>query len=333
MITIERAIADYIDIVKLGHSEHTTRTYANALSALCNTLKDHGKDPTLTNIQDLSEEDIAWLIAYLTNLSPSTEELYLTAVAGFYEFVSGGRLADINLPRMRSLIRQRVKRPESRLPKYPSKDIEQLLAYFSSSSNHENSQQDNKISTNEELRWLRDAAFLLTLADTGLKVHEACALYRGNIDWINNRAIVSGQNSRQSVVRLSSRVSNALNNYLSARSIIDNNTDCPLTTLPLFARHDKGAGRKIKSITTTTGRNIVAERVEQILGKDFVGKITPHSFRHYFVTTVLRSTHDIKLAQELARHKNIQVTQRYAHLSDEELDKGYYEIFENKDSK
>jgi site-specific recombinase XerD len=34
------------------------------------------------------------------------------------------------------------------------------------------------------------------------------------------------------------------------------------------------------------------------------------------------------LAQELARHANIQVTQKYAHLSNEELDKGYHEIFD-----
>jgi len=100
--------------------------------------------------------------------------------------------------------------------------------------------------------------------------------------------------------------------------------------LPRFARHDKGAGKKVKPMTPTTGRNIVAERVEQILGKDSVGTITPHSFRHYFVTTVLRGSGNLKMAQELARHKNIQVTQRYAHLSDDELDKGYYEIFEQK---
>ncbi len=54
----------------------------------------------------------------------------------------------------------------------------------------------------------------------------------------------------------------------------------------------------------------------------------PHSFRHYFVTTVLMgSGGNIKLAQELARHKAISVTQRYAHLSDDELDRGYHEIF------
>jgi integrase/recombinase XerC len=40
----------------------------------------------------------------------------------------------------------------------------------------------------------------------------------------------------------------------------------------------------------------------------------------------------LKLAQELARHKNIAVTQRYAHLSDNELDQGYWNVFEEGQS-
>ena len=36
---------------------------------------------------------------------------------------------------------------------------------------------------------------------------------------------------------------------------------------------------------------------------------------------------NLRLAQELARHKNIAITQRYAHLSDDDLDRGYHEIF------
>jgi integrase/recombinase XerC len=105
-----------------------------------------------------------------------------------------------------------------------------------------------------------------------------------------------------------------------------------LTALPLFARHDKGTGKKIKPITPTTGRNIVAERVAQALGNEAEGHITPHSFRHYFVSTILRASGNLKLAQALARHENIQITQRYAHINDDELDKGYYEIFEKKGS-
>jgi len=140
--------------------------------------------------------------------------------------------------------------------------------------------------------------------------------------------VIIGKGDKQAVVRFSSRSMHALRDYLSARSHLDGASNRPLTALPLFARHDKGAGKKVKPISTATGRNIVSERVRQALGDEAVGTITPHSFRHYFVTTVLRASGNLKLAQELARHSNIQVTQRYAHLSDDELDKGYYEIFE-----
>ncbi len=86
----------------------------------------------------------------------------------------------------------------------------------------------------------------------------------------------------------------------------------------------------MKPITTATGRNIVAQRVTEALGAEAAGNITPHSFRHYFVTTVLRGSGNLKLAQELARHKNIAITQRYAHLSDDELDQGYWNIFDQQ---
>ncbi|MGB9669476.1 MAG: tyrosine-type recombinase/integrase, partial [Anaerolineales bacterium] len=91
---------------------------------------------------------------------------------------------------------------------------------------------------------------------------------------------------------------------------------------------DRAAGKKVKPISTTSGRAIVEHHVNIALGEESSNLITPHSFRHYFVTTVLRgSGGNLKLAQELARHKSISVTQRYAHLSDDELDQGYDEIF------
>jgi integrase len=141
--------------------------------------------------------------------------------------------------------------------------------------------------------------------------------------------VITGKGDRQAVVRFSLRAMRAIKDYLDLRQSLDGGSGRPLTSLPLYARHDRGAGKKVKPITTTTGRNIVNQRVQETLGEQAVGTITPHSFRHYFVTTVLRgSGGNLKLAQELARHKNIQVTQRYAHLSDDELDRGYWDIFE-----
>ena len=92
-------------------------------------------------------------------------------------------------------------------------------------------------------------------------------------------------------------------------------------------RYDKGAGKNILPMTTKTGRIIVSSRVEECLGKDAVGTITPHSFRHYFVTNVLKKTGNMKIAQEFARHSSITVTQRYTHISNEDLDQKYDKIF------
>jgi integrase/recombinase XerC len=313
----------YLRSVALARSRNTVRTYRNGMSAFLDSLSTHGLPPADTPVRRLDEEAIVWFSEDLKDLSPTTERLYLTAATGFYEYLAAENLADLNLPRLKLLIRQRARRPGVRLPQFPRKSIENVLVYAITLANLEVED------PTEHLRNLRDRAFLLTLADTGLRVHEACNLRRGDLDWNEQRAVIIGKGDRQAVVRFSSRSIRALRDYLTIRQVLDGRAGKSLSALPLFARHDRGAGKKIKPISTATGRNIVAQRVREALGADAVGTITPHSFRHYFVTTVLRgSGGNLKLAQELARHQNIAVTQRYAHLSDDELDQGYWEIFE-----
>jgi integrase/recombinase XerC len=320
--TLAMAIQDYLKTIQEARSENTTRSYTNAMNAFVRVLKEHWiEDPD--PIVQLSEDGAAWMLSYLRVYAASTERLYIQAVKGFYQYLAGEKLAEINLPRLELLIKKRSRRSGQRLPQFPREDIEKILEYV---NNITNKLFDNP---DERLRALRNRSFLLTLADTGLRIHEACSLHRGDIDWNEGRAIVIGKGDKQAVVRFSKRSLNALKDYLSARSSLDGVSGRPIASLPLFARHDKGAGKKIKSVTTTTGRNIVKEYVVLVLGDQAEGHITPHSFRHYFVTTVLRASGNLKLAQELARHASIQVTQRYAHLSDDELDKGYHDIFES----
>ena len=321
--TIQEAISKYIDSVSLARSENTAFTYRKALSSFAEALTRHGVDPEETSIRGLEEDAVAWFATALKKYSPATERLYLTAAAGFYEFLAAEKIASPNLPRVRLLIRQRGRRPGPRLPQFPREAIEQTVEYAKTLV-HAPSENDQ-----DTLRNLRDRALIITLADTGLRVHEACNLRRGDLDWNEGRAVIIGKGNRQAVARFSSRSLSALKDYLKARAGKDGASGRPLASLPIFARHDKGSGKHIKEMTPTTARNIISQRVKEALGEDAVGSITPHSFRHYFVTSVLRgSGGNLKLAQELARHRNIQVTQRYAHLSDDELDKGYYEVFE-----
>lgn len=320
--TICDAIAAFLDSVSLARSANTTRTYRNGLEVFQAVLIEHKLDPEKTPVSCLKEDAVVWLAVALKDRAPTTERLYLTAVTSFYEYLTAEGLAPVNLPRVRLLIRQRARRPGQRLPQFPRDAIEQIVSFMLEQKSA------SEESETAHLRTLRDRAFLVTLADTGLRVHEACGLRRGDIDWFEGRAIIIGKGNKQAVVRFSQRSMQALRDYLTARSALDGSSGRPLAALPLFARHDKGAGKKIKPITTATGRNIVSEWVEKILGPEAAGSITPHSFRHYFVTRVLQSSGNLKLAQELARHTNIAVTQRYAHLSDDELDKGYYTAFE-----
>jgi site-specific recombinase XerD len=323
LITISQAVNKYIDSVSFSRSARTARTYQNGLKMFLKILSSHDIKPEDAPCSDLSEDAIIWLTDALKDFSPATERLYLTAVRNLYAFLVAEKLAEPNLPRIDMLIHQRARRPGQRLPQFPRNAIEDVIIY---ATNLIQAKSEDEM---DHLRNLRDRAFLITLADTGLRVHEACNLRRGDIDWQEQRAIIIGKGDREAVVRFSARSLKALKDYLGARSAIDGNFGKPLSSLPLFARHDKGSGKKVKTITTTTGRNIVAQRVEEALGADAVGTITPHSFRHYFVTTVLRgSGGNLKLAQSLARHQNIAVTQRYAHLSDDELDKGYWDIFD-----
>jgi site-specific recombinase XerD len=320
--TVTQTIKQYLDTVKMARSVNTARTYSNGLHLFASVLKENHIDPDHSPASVITEDAGSWMAAALKDFSPATEQLYLAATVRFYEYLAAEKLADINLTRLRLLLRQRSRRPGQRLPQFPRDDIETVLKYV---NNFTNTRSDNP---EERLRALRDRAFLLTLADTGLRVHEACNLRRGDIDWNEGRAIIIGKGDKQAVVRFSGRCLGSLKDYLSARALLDGGSGRPLPSLPLFARHDKGAGKKVKPITTTTGRNIVSKRIRQALGDQADGRITPHSFRHYFVTTVLRASGNLKLAQELARHASIQVTQRYAHISDDELDKGYHEIFE-----
>lgn len=321
-LSITQASNAYLENVLLSRSENTARTYRNGLAVFFHGINKHGFDPDREKIQNLPEDSIIWMAAELKNYAPTTERLYLTAAVGFFEYLAGEKILDVNLPRIRLLIKQRARRTGQRLPQFPREAIEKILEY---AVNLATSPVDKQ---NERLRNLRDRAFLLTLAETGLRVHEACILRRGDIDWNEGRAVIIGKGDKQAVVRFSSKVMRALRDYLSARAEFDGDSGRPLPSLALFARHDRGTGRKVKPITTATGRNIVSRRVRESLGADAVGSITPHSFRHYFVTTVLLSSGNLKLAQELARHSNIAVTQRYAHLADDELDRGYWDIFE-----
>jgi integrase/recombinase XerC len=318
------AMQAYIGSVGEARSVNTAKAYHQALQVFGQVLQRREFDLNAPADQ-LPEEAIVWLAEALKDYAPSSERLYLSAVIGFYEYLEGSGLGEPSLARLKQLLKRRVRRPGQRLPQFSREAIEEVLEYAErlpeAASNNEE----------ERLRNLRDCAFLLVLGDTGLRVHEACKMRRGDLDWNEGKAMLIGKGDKQAVIRFSTRSLNALREYLRERAALDGGARKPLGSLPLFLRHDPGAkkgDKQFKAMTTESGRNIVELRVKEALGNAAAGTITPHSFRHYFVTIVLRASGNLKVAQALARHSNISTTSLYAHLADDELDKAYWDTFE-----
>lgn len=172
---------------------------------------------------------------------------------------------------------------------------------------------------------MRNRTFIVTLADTGIRVGEAMAMKRGAINWSERKAAIIGKGKKAGTVRFSDRSMEMLDLLKRTEERMGAKMPASISTTPLFCRYTK---KQAKSLTTATGRDIIQDMCQRILGDEYiVGEITPHSFRHYFVMEILHKTGNLETARGLSRHKNIGTTSRYNQVADAELDAAYKTIF------
>ena len=288
-------ISDYLGIISKTKSKKTYETYQLALNTFVRIVQD----------APLTTETFAKFLLETSQMNPSTQALYTSAILGLYIYAS--QFIEVNLAALQQAKRLYARRRGQRLPTFDKEAIEKVIAYC-----------ENMQST--ELGDLRDRAFILTLADTGLRISEACSLLRGDIDWNEGRSITIGKGDKQDVIRYSDRCMAAIKKYLEARAKLDGATGRPLPSLPLFCRHGKSAGKgKVREIQSDGMWLAVKHRMKEAGVNP--KSIRIHDFRHYFVTCLYISSNDLLATKEGARHASMATTQRYAHISDERVDR------------
>lgn len=252
----------------------------------------------------------------LSGYSPSSKNVFVSAVDGLYAFCEAGDPA-----RMRAARRHYIKKQK---PKPINFDIDAVTGLIETLSNPRYIK--NRVALAEKpwkeityLSILRDAAFTKMCAFGGFRISEALSLTRGDIDYKNMRTMIIGKGEKHAMVYFSKASIDALRMYLNARAKLDGDSGQSLQSLPVFASHDRRGKYHFRTISVPGMRKSFHTHGYNL---------HPHLLRHYFVTMILLGTEgNLKLAQELARHSSMSTTGRYGHLTNAQLEKGYHDVF------
>jgi integrase/recombinase XerC len=158
----------------------------------------------------------------------------------------------------------------------------------------------------------RDRAVLEVLYGSGLRVSELSNLDLGDIDLRQGSVRVVGKGNKERVVPLGSQAVRSLEAYLEARASVPRNKTPDPKALFLSARGARLGVRQVQLLVHRYGA-LGAGR----------GDLHPHALRHTCATHMLEGGADLRAIQEMLGHASLATTQRYTHVSLDQLMKVY----------
>ena len=160
----------------------------------------------------------------------------------------------------------------------------------------------------------RDKALILSMYSGGLRISEVVSLRMKDMNPSLNEAKITGKGGKQRYVFFSDEAKTALKDYLPERSARLKMTGVYDESGALFINR-KGCPISIPGV-----RWIISRYAQESgIGKN----IHPHSLRHSFATHLVNSGCDVRVVQEMLGHSSLSTTQRYTHVSLENLKKVY----------
>lgn len=284
---MQNSINAYLDFVYKRLSPKTHTTYKTALQTYCDVVGDGA---------ELSKSTYIKFLRSSSDMNPSTQAICRSAIKGLYVF------SEVDASFFQQTDKTYALKTSKRLPIFNREGIEKIIQY----ANTMRSKPED----------LRDRTFVFLLADSGLRISEACGLRIGDIDWSEQKVSFVGKGDKPALLHLSNRTIQAMRDYLDLRKDASK-------AAPVFIRHDKRVSELIKPVKPDGMWHAIKRRAIEA-GVD-PKTVRVHDFRHYFVTIVYHAK-GIRLAQKLARHERIETTSRYTHLVEDEGE-AYNEIF------
>jgi integrase/recombinase XerD len=162
-------------------------------------------------------------------------------------------------------------------------------------------------------RALRDQALVELLYGGGLRVGEAVALTRGEVDLEARLVRAVGKGNKERIVPIGRAAADALRRYLSrGRPFLDSRR-----RPELFLNARGGA-------LTRAGVFLILRTLAGRAGLE-PERVHPHLLRHSFATHLLEGGADLRSVQEMLGHADLATTELYTHVSDRRRRELYFQ--------
>lgn len=296
-MTFAQAVDDFLTSVRIekNQSEKTVCNYSHYLSR---ATKFFGAKK---NVSKITFNDVQKFLVYLSNLT-SRGKILSVKTRGYHAIALRALFKHLAKRDIDCLAAEKIDVPKSEKRVVEFLTPSELKRLFAAVGN-------------KNLRDFRDAAILETLYSTGLRVSELCNLNRSQVDLTRKEFAVTGKGRKTRIVFLTSEAAEKIEKYLNRRT--DNLPAVFLSHGPRAKKEEEIVGGKnTKRLTPWSVANMVRKYA---LLAGIIKKVTPHTLRHSFATTLLNNGADIRSVQEMLGHASITTTQIYTHVTNKKL--------------
>lgn len=165
----------------------------------------------------------------------------------------------------------------------------------------------------------RDRTIMETLYATGMRRQELLNLTVNDIDLESGLvAVRHGKGGKDRVVPIGHIAAKYLETYING---------IRPTLLKVSARNGKSETKRLflSARGLPISRNALAERIAYYRGRSGIAQaVTPHTFRHSVATHMIRNQASIRHVQEMLGHVNLNTTEKYLHLTINDLKEAHH---------
>jgi integrase/recombinase XerC len=274
-------------------SPHTVSAYRRDLESLADFMR--VRNPTGARLAALDKFTLrAWLGEIAKRVAPPTISRKISSVRALCDYLT--RTGELRQNPSATLASPKLRR---KLPRFLTADAasEVMSAPLAQTSGG-------------EIEHLRDAVALELLYGSGLRVSELASLDLEQIALETGEVRVLGKGRKERIVPLGSKALSALDAYLLRRAEL-----C----------HPRSGARDPKALLLGRLGKRLGVRWLQALVRRYgalgAGRsdLHPHALRHSCATHMLEGGADLRAIQEMLGHSSLSTTQRYTHVSLDQL--------------